>query len=150
MAKDRVAQHISVFLENKPGKLERITKILADAGINIRAFSVASAGEYGILKVLVDDPAQACTLLTAEKITAACKHVLAVAVDDTPGGLHNLLIALSDNGINIDDSYGFVLEDKATAVILLEIAASAAGDAAAILLNKGFHLYSEKELYALP
>ena len=150
MGEDRVAQHLSIFLENKPGKLERITKILADSGINIRAFSVASAGEYGILKVLVDDPAKACTLLTAEKITAACKYVLAVAVDDTPGGLHNLLIALSDNDINIDDSYGFVLADKATAVILLEIAETTAGEAAAVLLEKGFHLYSVQELYALP
>ncbi len=142
-----MAHHISIFIENKPGGLEKITKILHDADINMRAISIASLGEFGIVKILVNDPDKATKHLQAKNITALMKKIIIVVVNDEPGGFHNLLKILSENKINIEDSYGFVLEDKKKAAIVIEV--EKYPEAEQILVNNGYQILSDSEIYAI-
>lgn len=116
-----MAFHLSVFVQNKPGQLEKITKILADNQINLKAFSMASAGEFGVVKVVVNDIEKAYQLLKQENITASKRKILIAKVPDRPGGLHNVLTLLSANQINLEDCYGFVIENRKEAAVVLEV-----------------------------
>ncbi|HEY1406307.1 MAG TPA: amino acid-binding protein, partial [Spirochaetota bacterium] len=78
---------VSVFAENKPGKIERVTKILADCQINIRAITLSDAGDYGIIKLLLNNPTEGAECLKNAGITASLKEIIAVRVTDKPGGL---------------------------------------------------------------
>lgn len=113
--------HISVFLENTPGKLAKITQVLSDNNINLRAMSLANSGEFGVMKLLVDDPNKAFDALKQNKIAVSKRQIVAVVVDNVPGSFNNLLKTLSENNINIEDCYGFLLSDNKTAAIVLEI-----------------------------
>jgi hypothetical protein len=138
-----MAYHLSIFMDNRPGKLERITKILADNAINLRAISVASSGQFGIVKVLVNDPDKACALLKENHITAAKRRIMVAVVDDTPGGIHRLLVTLSSNTINIEDCYGFAL----AAAVIIEV--EKYPEAEQILAANGIAVLSDEKIYAL-
>jgi hypothetical protein len=138
---------LAVFLENKPGKLETITKILAEAGVNIRGISMASEGEFGVLKVLVNDPAKAHQALKREHFTVSERNVVVAIVDDHPGALHDLLLTLSSHKINIEDCYGIVLEEGGRAAIVLDI--EAYPQAEKVLVDHGTRLLTDSELYSL-
>ncbi|HEX7712929.1 MAG TPA: ACT domain-containing protein [Bacillota bacterium] len=116
-----MASHLSIFVENKPGKLEKLTRILAENQINLKAFSLASVGEYGIVKIIVNDIDQAFEVLKKEQITVSKRRILIATVPDQPGGLHRLLTVLSANQINIQDCYGFVIENRKEAAIVIEV-----------------------------
>jgi hypothetical protein len=116
-----MAFHLSIFVQNKPGQLEKITKILADHEINLKAFSMASAGDFGVVKVVVGDLEKAYELLKQENITVSRRKILIAKVPDRPGGLYNLLTVLSANQINIEDCYGFVIENRREAAIVIEV-----------------------------
>ncbi|MGE5583139.1 MAG: ACT domain-containing protein [Bacillota bacterium] len=116
-----MAFHLSIFIQNKPGQLEKITKILADNQINLKAFSIASAGDYGVAKIVVNDLEKAYQLLKQNNITVSKRKILIAKVPDRPGGLHNLLTILSANQINIEDCYGFVIENRREAAIVIEV-----------------------------
>jgi hypothetical protein len=138
---------LSVFIENKPGKLEAITKVLAEAGINIRGFSLASEGEFGVLKALVNDPAAAQEVLKSKQFTVSLRNVVVAIIDDRPGALHELLLSLSSRNINIEDCYGIVLEEGCQAAIVLDI--EAFPEAGKILKGCGIRLLSDGEVYSL-
>jgi len=138
---------LSVFLENKPGKLEAITKILSQAGLNIRGISMASEGQFGVLKVLVNDPNKAHEALKKEHFTVSVRNVVVAIVDDQPGTLHDLLLTLSSQKINIEDCYGIVLEEGGKAAIVLDI--EAYPQAEKVLAEKGIRLLTDSELYSL-
>lgn len=138
---------LAVFLENKPGKLESITKILSEAEINIRGISMASEGEFGVLKVLVNDPKKAHQVLKQEHFTVSERNVVVAIVDDQPGTLHDLLLTLSSQKINIEDCYGIVLEEGGKAAIVLDIEAYPRAEK--VLIDKGIRLLTESELYSL-
>jgi hypothetical protein len=142
-----MAHHISVFMENKPGKLERTTEVLQEAGINIRAMSMASAGEFGVIKLLVDKPRVALDALKAGRIPASLREISVALIEDTPGALNRLLATLSGKGINIDDTYGFILRDRALAAIILETETSP--ETARILAEKGVKTLEDDEIYTL-
>ena len=116
-----MAHTLTVFMENKPGKLERITGILADAGINLRGITVASSGEFGVMKLLVDNPDRAVALLRELNVTVSIQPTIVALVEDEPGGFHRLLKLLSANSINVEDCYGFVLENSKKAAIVLDV-----------------------------
>ena len=138
---------LAVFLENKPGKLESITKILSEAKINIRGISMASEGEFGVLKVLVNDPKKAYQVLKQENYTVSERNVVVAIVDDQPGTLHDLLLTLSSQKINIEDCYGIVLEEGGKAAIVLDIEAYPRAEK--VLVDKGIRLLTDSELYSL-
>ncbi|MFA7074266.1 MAG: hypothetical protein WC234_03650 [Endomicrobiaceae bacterium] len=137
--------HLSVFLENNPGKLERITKILSDNNINLRAMSLASSGDFGVMKLLVDNPEMAFEVLKQNKLTVTKRQITAVVVDNIPGSFNRLLNKLSQNNINIEDCYGFLLSDGKTAAIIMEI--DNHPNASELLANMGFDVLSADKIY---
>ncbi len=113
-----VIDQISVFLENKPGRLSEVTALLAQEKVSIRALSLADTSDFGILRLIVDNTEKASEVLKANNITVRISKVLAVDLDDQPGALHNKILELSEHGINIEYMYAFVQQntDKATLV----------------------------------
>lgn len=136
--------HISVFLENTPGKLAKITQVLSDNNINLRAMSLANSGEFGVMKLLVDDPDKAFDVLKQNKIAVSKRQIVAVVVDNIPGSFNGLLKTLSDNNINIEDCYGFLLSDNKTAAIVLEIEDE---NAEQKLINLKLNVLSAERIY---
>lgn len=111
-------EQISIFLENKPGGLENVTRILRDAHINIRTLAVADTSDFGIVRLIVDHVADAVTVLKANGYTVSRTNVVAVEVPDQPGGLHGILEVLAKAGINIEYMYAFVERSGENAVML--------------------------------
>jgi hypothetical protein len=142
-----MAYHLSVFAVNEPGKLEKITRALAEAGINIRAFSMSSAGEYGVVRVLVNDPEKGLEALKAHQLTAAKRRILVALIEDKPGALHDLLVTLSSNSVNVEDCYGFTIEEGRSAAIVIEVEKFPEAEKA--LASTDVHLVSDREIYKL-
>ncbi len=142
-----MAHQISVFVENKPGRIERVTEILAKANVNIRAFTVSGTYEYGVMKFLVDKPDRALEALSSQGIPANKREILAVLMDDRPGGLHRIAKVFSQRKMNIDDAYGFVIQDKKQAVLVVDI--ENISEAQRALKEEGFTMLSDQEIYSL-
>ncbi|MBN1838300.1 MAG: ACT domain-containing protein [Spirochaetales bacterium] len=138
---------LAVFLENQPGKLEAVTKILAEAGVNIRGITMASEGEFGVLKILVNDPARAHEALKGHHYTVTERTVVVALIDDRPGRLHDMLATLSSHRINIEDCYGIALEEGRQAAIVLDV--ERFPEAEAVLAAGGIRVLSDRELYSL-
>lgn len=137
--------HLSVFLENKPGRLEKIMKVLAENKINLRAMSLASAGNFGVVKLLVDDPQKAFDELKKQKITVTKRKIAAVVIENIPGAFYELLKKLADKGMNIEDCYGFLLNDGKTAAMVLEIENQP--DAGKVLKEIDVNVLEEDKIY---
>ncbi len=99
---------VSVFLENRPGSLNEVLSILGEAGVNIRALSLADTARYGILRMMVSDVKKAVRALVSANIAASTTPVFAVEVPDRPGGLAKILGACAAAGLNIEYLYAFV------------------------------------------
>jgi hypothetical protein len=113
-------KQLSIFLENKSGRLTEVTEALASASINISAFSVADTADYGILRMIVNKPEQAEQLLKAKGLSVHITEVIGLVVPDEPGGLHRTLQILSSEGISVEYMYAFALSDRATVIIRTE------------------------------
>lgn len=140
-------QQISIFAENKPGKIEVITKALTKEKINIRAITIASSNKYGIIKLLVDSPEKAYQVLKKEGLSVALNPTLALEIEDRPGGLHTIAQVVKKHQINIEDAYGFVIESKKKAVLVMQV--KDIKKAQDILLSEKLHFLNSKELYEL-
>lgn len=116
-----VAYQISVFAENKPGRLAKVTGILKKGKINIRAITIATSDGFGMINLIVDDPEGARSLLEDAGLTVSMKEVIAVVIEDKPGGLDKLIQLLLDEDINIENAYGFVLESREKAVFVVDV-----------------------------
>ncbi len=116
-----IAYQLTVPVENTPGRLAQVSHILAQEKINIRAITISSFGERGFFNILVDDPRLGLKVLTREGITARLSEVIAVLIDDRPGGMDRLVQLLAQAGINIENAYGFVLESSKNAVFVIEV-----------------------------
>ncbi|OHD13087.1 MAG: hypothetical protein A2Y41_03990 [Spirochaetes bacterium GWB1_36_13] len=110
---------IAVFLENKKGRLKEITDILASQSIDIRALSIAETKDFGVIRLIVNHPDRAYAVLKANELTVRKTEVLAVEVEDQPGGLNHVLGILEKNSVNIEYMYAFVekASDKALLVM---------------------------------
>lgn len=111
-------KQISVFLENKAGRLSEVTGVLADAGINIRALSVADTSDFGVLRLIVDDNQKALSALKNNGFSVGTTDVVAVEVADRPGGLHQILDLLFRAMINVEYMYAFVNQSGSNAVMI--------------------------------
>jgi hypothetical protein len=141
-------KQISVFMENRAGRLEEITGILAKNAINIRALSLADTSDFGILRLIVDNPEKAHEILKKESFTVRENEVIATEVEDKPGGLHDILSLFSKSGISIEYMYAF-LERKHQDRAVLVIRVEAAAKAIKTLQDAGKHLLTAEEIYAL-
>ena len=113
-------KQLSIFLENKSGRLTEVTEALASAQINISAFSIADTADYGILRMIVSKPEQAEQLLKAKGLSVHITEVIGLVVPNEPGGLHRALQILSSEGISLEYMYAFALSDRATVIIRTE------------------------------
>lgn len=109
---------ISLFLENRKGRLADVCTLLGKNSINIRALTIAETDEFGVLRVVVDQPDKALQVLKSAQFVATVTQIVAIEVDDQPGGLAGILRTLNDAGLNIEYMYGFVEKksDKALMV----------------------------------
>jgi len=116
----RVKQ-ISVFIENRSGRLREVAATLGKNKINIRALSLADTSDYGILRLIVDKPQQALSALKKANFTLSETDVIAVEVSDKPGGLAEVLDVLGEAGINVEYMYAFVEKSSNNAVMIFRI-----------------------------
>ncbi len=139
---------ISVFLENKPGYLYSMTRVLADHDIDMRAFSLAETSDFGIARLIVDDVLRTMTILKDEGFICSLSPVLAVAVPDVPGGLNQVLALMSADEINIEYMYAFLgSKDTGKAYMIFRVAEEIR--AAASLAANGIRLVQQEELSEL-
>ena len=110
-------KQISIFVENKPGRLSNITNILKQNDIDIRALSIADTKDFGILRLIVNDPDKACNVLKGAECTVTITDVLAVGISDEPGGLSVVMNTLYNNAISVEYMYAFAQGDTAHVVI---------------------------------
>lgn len=111
-------EQISIFIENKSGRLAEVTAILGDNGINIRALSLADTSDFGILRLIVNNSTKALKVLKEQHFTVNITHVIGVAVSDSPGGLTAILQILDKKNVNVEYMYAFVERSGDNAVII--------------------------------
>lgn len=134
-------KQLSVFIENKAGRVSEVTDQLGAAGVNIRGFSVADTADYGILRLVVDEPDHAAKVLRDKGFTVRENDVVCVQLEDQPGGLANALKVVSDAGVNIEYIYSLV----GTYVVLNVTDPDKAFE---LLADQPVHLVSQEEIAA--
>ncbi len=111
-------KQISIFIENKEGRLAEVTNALAKANIDIRALSIADTSDFGILRIIVDDYKKAEEVLKKENFTVGKTNVIAVQVEDKSGGLNKILQSIKDDDINVEYMYATFIKDKTSAIMI--------------------------------
>jgi hypothetical protein len=114
-------KQISIFLENKQGRLAEVTRILGDNGLDIRALSLADTADYGVLRLIVNDPDRAKKILTDNGFAVSVNDVIAIEIEDRPGGLAEVLAVLDKKGISIEYMYAFVNSKPNTAMVIFRV-----------------------------
>ena len=140
-------KQLSVFLENRHGTLIEVTDLLAKEGIDIRAMSLADTQDFGILRLIVNDPEKAKASLASIGFAATINEVTAVAIDDNPGALSNVIRVMSENDINIEYMYAFLSTHKGNAYVVLRVADN--GTTAEVLEKNGVVLVTEDDIRTL-
>jgi hypothetical protein len=136
---------ISVFVENEAGKLAAVTKTLSDAGVDLRAMSIADTRDFGILRIIVDDTDKAIGALKDADYVTLTSKVIAAKIEDRPGGLASVLSDLSDADVSLEYLYAFVSRHEGNAYVVLRVEDT--DDAVAALNEKGVQLVSAEELF---
>ena len=137
-------KQISVFLENRPGALCEMTRVLGENAIDMRAFSLAETSDFGIARVIVDDIYKATTVLKYAGYVHSVSEVLSVAIHDVPGGINSILKVLSELDINLDYMYAFLGAKKDAAYMIMKTSDPA--KVSAVLVGKGVRLAEQEEL----
>lgn len=133
---------LSVFIANEAGRVSEVTRILGEAGINIRGFSVSDTAEYGILRLIVDRPVEAAVLLREAGFTVRETGVICVDLPDHPGGLSSVLKIVSEAGVNIEYVYSLI-----GTYVVLNVAHT--GRAVALLKGSPVRLVEQEEIAAI-
>jgi hypothetical protein len=142
-----MASQVTVFVENRPGRISKIARVLADQNINIRAITISDMGEYGLINIICNNPDHAENILSQEGYSVSRKYVIGVLMDDRPGAMAAVTEYLQTKDINISNAYGFILKEGARAVLILEVDDF---DKAGRMIRKGgFHTLSKEELQNL-
>jgi hypothetical protein len=140
-------KQISVFLENKCGRLADVTRTIGDQEINIRAFSIADTTDYGILRLIVNRPDEACQVLRESGFTVSVTDVLAVQIPDRPGGLAEVLDLIQEAGVNIEYMYAFSARIAEDALAVFRAENSVVAER--LMAEKGIRILSGEEVYDL-
>jgi len=133
---------LSIFAENKLGKMEKVTRVLSDSKINILAISITSTNGFGIIKFMVDKPELALEILKEDGFTASLTEVLAIEMKDQPGGLYEVVRILAQKNINIENASVYVAESRKRAFLLVEV--KDIENARKTLESEDLKFYSEK------
>lgn len=140
-------KQISVFLENKSGRLAEVTKLLGDNDIDISALSIADTTDFGILRLIVNKPDLALSILKENGFTVSGTEVIGIAVEDKPGGLAKVLDILYRYGIGIEYMYAFVGKLSNQALVILKL--DRVEDAINVLKDNNIRILSSAEVYSL-
>ena len=140
-------KQISIFLENKKGRLLEALKVLGREKINIRALSIADTLDFGILRLIVADPEKAKLVLEQSNFTVKESEVIAIVVADKPGGLADALTLLSKADINVEYIYAFAEKQEADAVVVLRT--ENIDEGVKILKKAGIKMLTPKDIYSL-
>ena len=140
-------KQLSVFVENKKGTILGITKAIAQAGVNIRALSVADTQDFGILRLIVSDIDKAQKALSDENCVVSVTQVIAVSVSDVPGGLCKVLEYLAEADINVEYVYAFITVSGKNAYVVIRVEDNE--KASEILCEKGITIVTEDDIKAL-
>ena len=135
---------ISVFLENRPGSLLAMVRVLAEKGVDMRAFSLAETSEFGIARMIVRDVEAASAVLREAGYVHSVTPLIAAAIPDTPGGLEQTLSALNDAGVNVEYMYAFVGSRQEGAYMVFRVTDN--DRACEALSGAGVRLVSQEEL----
>ncbi|MUM78349.1 ACT domain-containing protein [Pseudodesulfovibrio sp. F-1] len=138
---------LSIFLENRAGRLAEVTRLLSEAGVNIRALSLADTSDFGILRLIVSDFETAKATLKENGFTVGRTSVVAVEVVDQPGGLHEILSMLQEDGINVEYMYAFVTQNGDRAVLIFRFDRTDQG--IELLQKNGINVIGGDKLYDL-
>lgn len=138
-------EQVSVFLENKSGRLAELARTIGDAGINMHALMVADTADFGVVRIICDSPERARRLLEEHGFGASITHVLAVEIPDRPGGLADLLGVLDEANLNVEYAYAFVEPSGEAAIDVLKVDDQRAED---VLSAAGFRVLAPSELYS--
>lgn len=143
-------KQISIFVENKKGRMAEITKVLYENKIDIRALSVADTADFGILRIITNDPYKALAALKDAGLTVSMTDVIGVRVKDQPGGLDGALHVLATEGMSIEYIYAFVARTNNDAFAVIKINDDAmCKKAIELLLDKGYELLEESKINSL-
>ena len=142
-----LVSQISVFLENTKGRLFSVSDILAKNDINVRAVSIADTTDFGILRMIVNDPEKAYCVLKENNFTVRITKVIAVEIDDTPGSMSAVLKKLNDHGIEVEYMYAFLGNISGNALVILKI--DDPDKVAEITAMEGIKLIPAEEVYKL-
>jgi len=116
-----MAKELNVFIENRPGRLRSVAEVLAESKINVRTMTLQDRGEFGLMKLIVDNPGKAQLALADKGFACALKDILAIALKDKPGSFLKLADVFLKNNVNVLDAYGFVIESDKQAVFCVEV-----------------------------
>lgn len=142
-----VIKQLSIFVENKAGRLAEITATIAAAGIDIRALSIADTTNFGILRLIVDKPDVAEKALREAGLTVSLTNVIAVGIPDRPGGFAVAMKALADENVDIEYMYAFISRDEGRACVILRVGDNDAAIAA--LQKSGVEILTPEKIYSL-
>jgi len=142
-----LVKQISVFLENKIGRLAEITELLGQNNINIRALAIADTTEFGILRLIVDDPQRAQNVLEKRGFAAKQTDVIVVKVADKPGGLARSLKILKESALNVEYLYAFVKQSGENALVVFRVEKT--DEALKVLQQSGVEILKPEEIYKL-
>lgn len=141
-----MVKQISLFLENKKGRLAHVCRVLGDAGINIRALSIADTADFGVLRLIVNDPDKANKVLQEKGFIANVTDVLAIEVSDVPGGMAAALEKLEEAGIDVEYTYAFIGSNSTEAMVIIRVENPAqaidAIEAQGVKIIRGEQIYS--------
>ncbi|MDR1953703.1 MAG: ACT domain-containing protein [Clostridiales Family XIII bacterium] len=138
---------ISVFVENKPGRLAEITEILGAADIDLRAMSIADTADFGILRIIVSEPDRALEALKSANCVVSVTQVLAVAIEDAPGSLAKILRILADADVSVEYLYAFITHTEGHAYVILRVEDT--GRATEVFAEHGVKTADSHEIYDL-
>ncbi|NLN05152.1 MAG: ACT domain-containing protein [Clostridiaceae bacterium] len=140
-------RQISVFLENKAGRLSDVTKVLGDNNVDISALSIADTAHFGILRLIVNNPDLAEKVLKENGYTVSISNVIAIAIDDNPGALAKALEVLTDEDITIEYIYAFTGKTENKALVVLKV--EDIDKATALLRSRNIRVLDDSEVYSL-
>lgn len=140
-------RQVSVFLENKSGRLYEACRCLADAQVNIRALSIAETADYGVLRLIVNDPDKAMRVMSENQFTVSETEVIAVEVPDDPGGLAGVLSPLHEANVNIEYIYCFVEKSGESAIVVFRV--EQLDQAIKALQVSGYTVMREDDVYRI-
>ena len=140
-------KQLSVFVENKDGRLAEITTIIANAGIDIRALSIADTTDFGILRLVVDKPYEAEDILKAAGLTVSLTDVIAIGIPDRPGGFAETITAVANKAVAVEYMYAFISREQDRAYLIMLVADNETAIAA--LKAQGCDLLDGESVYQL-